>query len=133
MKIQRKNKISKEFSMASMTDIVFLLLIFYMLTSNFVTQNALDVKLPKSEGNPSPEEPITVTILPKGIYYVNEDIVPEMELENRLLNVLAQNKTNSFILRADQNALHKEVVKVLSIANRNQLKMVIATEPPANE
>ena len=67
MELKRRNKVNAEFSMASMTDIIFLLLIFFMITSSAISQSAIDVKLPKADAaNPSIQDTSTVSIKEDG-------------------------------------------------------------------
>ena len=86
MELRRKNRVSAEFSMASMTDIIFLLLIFFMITSSAISQSAIDVNLPKAVAqDPSVTDPTTVTINAEGKYFVNDLETPKEQLEQNWL------------------------------------------------
>ena len=84
-----RNKVSAEFNMSSMTDIVFLLLIFFMLASTLVTVNAIDVILPKAGGKTENKGVVSVSITSDGEYFVNSDKIDLVDLESSLLKMLA--------------------------------------------
>lgn len=114
--------------MASMTDIIFLLLIFFMITSSAISQSAIDVKLPKADAtNVSAQDPSTVTINPEGKYFVNDKEVPKEQLENVLVNALKDEANPTFTIRADENTRHKDVVFVMGIAETHKFNLAIAT------
>lgn len=129
MNLRGRNKVKAEFSMASMTDIVFLLLIFFMLTSTLVTSSALDIVLPKSKAQSVKREDVTVTINPELVIKINYKVVNEPELERVLLRTVAGLDEAVVILRADESVPTGMTVKVMDIAYRNKLKMVLATDP----
>ena len=86
MNLRRKNKVSAEFSMASMTDIIFLLLIFFMITSSAISQSSIEVKLPQTtDGNVNNQKPTMVTIRADGKYFIGDKEVGKDNLENRPL------------------------------------------------
>ena len=123
-----KNKVSTEFNMSSMTDIVFLLLIFFMLTSTMVTTNALDLVLPKAKGKTDSNKNIAVNITKELQFYIDKQPVNEMALESQLLTLVAQ-ENKSLIIRAEEGVPVEKVVYVLDIANRNNFKVVLAVRP----
>lgn len=129
MNLRGRNKVKAEFSMASMTDIVFLLLIFFMLTSTLVTSSALDIVLPKSKAQSVKREDVTVTIDPQLNIKVNDRQVTEEELERSLLRAVGSLNEAVVILRSDKSVPTGMTVKVMDIAYRNKLKMVLATDP----
>lgn len=124
-----RNKVSTEFNMSSMTDIVFLLLIFFMLTSTMVTTNALDLVLPKAKGKTDSNKSTSVSIDKDLNFFIDKDKVTEADLENQLLALFATSKDKAIVLRAEKSVPHEKVVKVMEIAYRNQIKMVIAVNP----
>ena len=124
-----RNKVSTEFNMSSMTDIVFLLLIFFMLTSTMVTTNALDLVLPISKGKTDSNKSTSVSIDKDLNFFIDKDKVNEADLENQLLALFATSKDKAIVLRAEKSVPHEKVVKVMEIAYRNQIKMVIAVNP----
>jgi biopolymer transport protein ExbD len=129
MNLRGRNKVSAEFNMSSMTDIVFLLLIFFMLTSTMVTTNALDLVLPKAKGKTDSNKNIAVSINKELQFYIDKEPVSENELESKLLAILANDKTRAIILRAEEGVPIEKAVNVLDIANRNQIKVVLAVRP----
>lgn len=127
----RRTKVKAEFNMSSMTDIVFLLLIFFMLTSTLVAPNALKVVLPKTGPTQTVKpKPVTVSLTADAVYAVDQKIVSEAQLERNILDkVQALGEGANIVLYADKDATHEHVVKILEIANRNKLPLVIATTP----
>ncbi len=124
-----RNKVSTEFNMSSMTDIVFLLLIFFMLTSTMVTTNALDLVLPKAKGKTDSNKSTSVSIDKDLNFFIDKDKINEDDLEKQLLVLMANSDNKSIVLRAEKSVPHEKVVKVMEIAYRNQIKMVIAVNP----
>lgn len=129
MNFRSRNKVSPEFSMSSMTDIVFLLLIFFMLTSTMVTTNALDLVLPKAKGKTDSNKNISVNINKQLEFFIDKDKVFEHELESRLLAVFGNDLEKTLVLRAEEGVPIEKAVYVLDIANRNKLKVVLAVRP----
>ena len=129
MNLKSRSKVSAEFSMSSMTDLVFLLLIFFMLTSTLVTSSALDVILPKSKAQSVNKAQITVTITPELEVSVNEDVIPVDQVEARILALANGDQESIIILRADESVPTGKTVQIMDMAYRNRLKMVLATDP----
>ena len=127
MKLKGRNKISPEFSMSSMTDIVFLLLIFFLLTSN--SPNALDLILPKAKGKTTNTQQVSVSIDADLRYFVNENLVEQAQLEAVLIQELSAKEDPTIILRAAESIAIKEAVFVMDVANRNQFKVILAVRP----
>ena len=124
-----RNKVSTEFNMSSMTDIVFLLLIFFMLTSTMVTTNALDLVLPKAKGKTDSNKSTSVSIDKDLNFFIDKDQVNEADLETQLLALLGNSPEKAIVLRAEKSVPLEKVVQVMEIAYRNQIKMVIAVSP----
>ena len=129
MDIRGRNKISPEFSMSSMTDIVFLLLIFFMITSTLVTTSALDILLPKASGVTENKKATSVTITKDLDFYIDNKIVDEEVLEQDLLALLAGKEEPTIVLRAEEGVAIEKAVKVMDIANRNRYKVILAVRP----
>ena len=129
MAIQTRNKISPNFNMSSMTDIVFLLLIFFMLTSTLVSPNALKLLLPSSESKTLAKQTVSISINTQKEYFVNNTKVPFSQLEATLLQAISGKQDPSIILHVEKSLPIEEAVKVMDIASRNRLKMVLATQP----
>lgn len=130
MGMKTRNKISSEFSMASMTDIVFLLLIFFMLTSTLVTTNAINLKLPPAEKPKVESSPsVSISIDKNLTYYVNRDPVAREFLEATMMKALAELENKVVVLRVEQGVTTDHAVYVMEIANQNRVKLVLATKP----
>ncbi|CDF80496.1 biopolymer transport ExbD/TolR family protein [Formosa agariphila KMM 3901] len=129
MNIRGRNKVTPEFNMSSMTDIVFLLLIFFMLASTLVTTNAIDVLLPKASGKTENKQTIAVSIKKDLTYYIDQKRVGESVLEHEIKNALANEDKPTIVLRAEQSVPVEHVVKVMDIANRNKFKVILAVRP----
>ena len=129
MSLRSKNKVSANFSMSSMTDIVFLLLIFFMLTSTLVSPNALKLLLPNSKARTLEKQTISVSITPETEYFIEDQKFPFDQLENQLKQRLANEQEPAIILHADKTVDIEFAVKVMDIAYRNKYKLVLATNP----
>lgn len=129
MNFRGRNKVSPDFSMSSMTDIVFLLLIFFMLTSTMVTTNAIDLVLPKAKGKTDSNKNISISINKNLDYYLDQDKILENEIESRILAILGEDREKTLILRAEEGVPIEKAVYVLDIANRNKIKVVLAVRP----
>lgn len=129
MGLRSRNKVSPNFNMSSMTDIVFLLLIFFMLTSTLVSPNALKLLLPSSSSKTLAPQTVSVSITKELDYYVDQQKVEFDFMEPILIEKMAGNPENSIILHVDKQIAVEEAVKVMDIASRNKFKMVLATKP----
>ncbi len=122
-------------SMSSMTDIVFLLLIFFLVTSTLINPNALKLLLPKSTGQVSAKPTVTVSIKDWGedryTYHINgdEQPLPFGQVEDRLVGLLQSSEDPTFSIYADESVPVKELVQVMNIAKRNHYKVILATSP----
>jgi biopolymer transport protein ExbD len=134
MALKRRNKVNAAFSMSSMTDIVFLLLIFFMVTSTLVAPNALKLLLPQSN-NQTAAKPITTISVTKELrYYINDDgrirRIEFREIEPFLQNRYGIGNDDIYIsLHAEKSVPWDEVVKIMNIARKNKYKMIAATAP----
>lgn len=129
MNLRGRNKVSAEFSMSSMTDIVFLLLVFFLLTSPAITPDALDLILPKAKGKTTNVQKASVSITKDGAYYVDKERVSEYSIETELKKVLAGQEQPTIILRAEEGVPIEDAVFVMDVANRNNFKVVLAVRP----
>lgn len=129
MNLRGRNKVSPEFSMSSMTDIVFLLLVFFMLTSPVITPDALDLILPKAKGKSTNQQNISVSITESLEFYVNEEKVNKSQLESVLKARLKGIEEPTIILRAAEGVPIENAVNVMDIANKNRFKIILAVKP----
>jgi biopolymer transport protein ExbD len=134
MAIKRRHKTSAEFSMASMTDMIFLLLIFFMITSTLVVPNAIKVLLPQSTQQTS-AKPLTRITIDKDLnYYAGFGKGKNLPVAFEEIAPFLQQRYNQepdmyVALYADETIPYAEVVKVLDLANRNNFKMILVTRP----
>jgi len=128
MNLRGRNKVNPNFNMSSMTDIVFLLLIFFMLTSTLVTVSAIDVLLPKAGGKTENNTSIAVTISDNSEFYIDKTKVEAADLESEILQQIGADKKKTIIIRGDKDAPYKNVMHVIDIANKNKLKMILAVK-----
>ena len=136
MAIKRTTKVDSGFSMSSMTDIVFLLLIFFLVTSTLINPNALKLLLPKSTGQVSAKATVSVSIKHwqdknRFTYHINGDNTPVRfdKIEDELIDLLQAEEDPTFSIYADETVPIKEVVAVMNIAKRNHYKVIMATSP----
>jgi biopolymer transport protein ExbD len=135
MAIKTRHKLSTEFSSASMSDLVFLLLIFFMLTSTLVAPNAIKLLLPSSTSKTLARQTVTVYIDDAYQYYLEEQMVSETELEAGLDAALAGETEASVVLRSDQSVPVQYVVTVIDAVNginnrfQTKHKVILATQP----
>ena len=129
MALSQRNKISINFSSTGMTDVVFNLLIFFMLTSTLVHPTALELLLPKGSAQTSAKPQTTVSITADQRYYVEQRQVTITELEAVLKEKLGSNPDTYISLHADKTVPFESVVQVLNIAQANNYKLIIATTP----
>lgn len=135
MAIKTRNKINSEFSTASMSDLVFLLLIFFMLTSTLVSPNAIKLLLPSSSSKTMAKQTLTVYIDANYNYYVEENPVNTEFLVETLAAKLQGETDASVVLRADQTVPVQYVVTLIDAVNQiNELthtkhKVILATKP----
>ncbi len=134
MALKQRFTIETNFSMASMTDVIFLLLIFFMITSTFVVPNSIQVLLPRSQQQ-TQAKPITRVTIDKDInYYVANANETERQVSFEDITPFLQSAYSAdpsiFVaLYADETVPYREIVRVLDIANQNQFKMVLMTRP----
>ena len=137
MALKRRTKVNEVFSMASMTDVIFLLLIFFMVTSTVVVPNAIKVMLPQAKQQTAAKPLTRVTIDAALNYYVafgnQREIQVSFDEIAPFLQSCYEKEPEMFVaLYADESVPYKEIVKILNIANENKYKMVLATRPQRN-
>lgn len=128
MKIKGHHKPSAQFSLSSMTDVVFLLLVFFLLTSS--VSSAIDLTLPEGKGNSNSEaQTIAISIDERLRYFIDETQINPEYLALELKKALEDRPGATLLLRAEENVAIKEAVRVLDIANANNYKIVLAVAP----
>ena len=135
MAFKRSTKALSETVTSSMTDLVFLLLIFFLITSTLVNPNALKLLLPKSTGQVSAKATVTVSIKDWGddtyTYHLNGNETPVqfVDLEDGLIDLLQTEEDPTFSIYSDETVPVREIVGVMNIAKRNHYKVILATQP----
>jgi len=129
MALKRGSKVNAEFSMSSMTDIVFLLLIFFMVSSTLVAPNALKLLLPQSNSQTPAKAITTVSITQDLIFYVEQTPISYSDLELYLAQKLQGEAEPTISLHVHRSVPMEEVVKVMNIAKENRYKLILATQP----
>ncbi|PVY40774.1 ExbD/TolR family protein [Pontibacter virosus] len=129
MNLRSKNRINPDFNMSSMTDIIFLLLIFFMLTSNFVTPTGLPVSLPSSKVSNIVMEKVNITITKDLQYFLNGKQIDESQLESQLAALLQGTEEGVVVLNVDKTVPVEYLAKVAGIAASLKAKVTLATEP----
>ena len=127
MKIKSRNKVSPEFSMSSMTDIVFLLLVFFMITAN--SPNALDLLVPKAKGKSTNTQNVSVSIDKNLNFFVDKKQINAENLESELKTALNGVENPTIILRVEESVPIENAVTVMDVANQNQYKVILAVRP----
>ena len=128
MKIKGRHTPSAHFSLSSMTDVVFLLLVFFLLTSS--VSSAIDLTLPEGKGNSTSEaQTIAISIDERLRYFIDDTQINPEYLELELKKALEDRPGATLLLRAEENVAIKEAVRVLDIANANNYKIVLAVAP----
>jgi len=126
MNIRGRNKITPDFNMSSMTDIVFLLLIFFMIASTLVSAEAIDLLLPKSSSKTTQTKNVSVSVNKDKQYFVDKKMVSKNNLESEVLRKVSGSSSPTIIIRSDQDVEMKHVVFIMDIANRNKIKSTLA-------
>jgi len=129
MAISSRNKVSVQFSMSGMTDIVFLLLIFFMLTSTLIAPNAIKLLLPRSSNQTAAKPLVTVSITSDLNYFIGTKQVQIQQLESLLQQELKYRVEPTVSLHADKSVPIEYVVKVMNIARNNKYRVILATAP----
>ena len=134
MALKRRNKVEATFSMSSMTDLIFLLLIFFVMASTMSAPNDIKINLPSSKAQTNTRQVVAKVFIDNlGNYSVaqgkSKPVPVEADmLEAYLSQIQEQDSTMYVALHADQDIAYKEVVHVLDIANQHHMKLVIATK-----
>ena len=128
MGLKKRNKINAQFNMSSLTDIIFLLLIFFMLTSSLIVPNALNLKLPGQSQSTSTvsKRPDEVRVGSRGDYYFNGRKVSQSGLASALRGVRKSKGMNAgVIVTPNRKATHQYVVNALDLIRIAQLNAIL--------
>lgn len=128
MNLRGRNKVTPEFNMSSMTDIVFLLLIFFMIASTLVSAEAIDLLLPESSSKTTQSKNVSVSVNKDNAYFINLKQVSKSRLEAEILAKVGDAEAPTITIRSDQDVEMKHVVFIMDIANRNRIKSTLAVK-----
>ena len=131
MNLKGRNKITPEFNMSSMTDIVFLLLIFFMIASTLAKNlDTIDVKLPQAKGKTENRNTVSLTINNRSQFFLDSKQISKSRIERELITKLKGSSSPAIVLRAEEKVPIDQVVYVMNIANQNSIKVVLAVDAP---
>lgn len=129
MAIRKCKRPTSTFNMSSMTDVVFLLLIFFMVTSTLVNPNALKLVLPKSTNQTANRPNVTVSIDENNVFYLNAKVTPFSQLERQIVDILKDTDDPCISIEAEKSVAIEQVVRVMNIAKNNNYRSILATQP----
>lgn len=129
MSLKARHKVDPAFSMSSMTDIIFLLLIFFMLTSSFITPSGLPVNLPASKSSKIVMQKVSVTVTKDKQYFVNDKKVAYADIETAIKRELRNSDEGVVVLHIDKTVPTEYLVNIAGIAASLKAKVSIATKP----
>ncbi len=129
MKLRRNKKFAAEVSTGSLNDIMFFLLLFFLIVSTLVNPNVIKLMLPNSKpGMQIPKQQITISVTKYREYYINKKPVPFLQLENEILNETTRLNEPTIFLRFDNSLTVQDLVDILQIGDKLKIKMVLATK-----
>lgn len=132
MNLSTKHKVDPNFNMSSMTDVVFLLLVFFMLTSNFVTISSVPLKLPESHKTMITTQKVALSVSKELQYFVDEEQVSFDQIQNKLRQKLsikdAEKAKDVIVIHADRDLPYEEVMKVAGLASELKVKVSLANQ-----
>ena len=130
MAIKRNKRFHAEVATSSLSDIMFFLLLFFLIISTLANPNVIRMTLPKSKTNEKTNKQlITLSVTEEKRFFVDKEEVPFTELETKLLNKVDPAKNSTVVIRIPFNLQVQDLVDVLQIGVKNKLKFVIATSP----
>ena len=138
MGLKKRNKVSAEFNLSSLTDIVFLLLIFFMLTSSLTSPNVKNLKRPVSNSKtPSPQN-IALSVTPEGEYFIESEKVSWENLDGRLKTRIEEERGENIkkgikdevtiVLNVQADEKTGTIVKIMSLSNKHKARLILATD-----
>ncbi len=132
MKLSSKHKVDPGFNMSSMTDVVFLLLVFFMLTSTFVTPSAIPLKLPESRKTMITTQKVAVSVSKDLRYFVDEKEISFLKLKNHIRQKLSikdnEKRKDVIVIHADRDLPYEEVMKVAGLASELGVRVSLANQ-----
>lgn len=140
MGLKRRVRVSPTFSLAAMIDIIFLLLMFFMLTSKFVTPNALNLQLPSSSSTTMASPDLAVSVNMEGEYFFQGERISardaqdamrqlETQLQHKIIASAQDPQNTTVTVAADKSVPLEYVVNILNVANKLRVRTILATNP----
>jgi len=129
MALKQQNKVKIDFQMASLTDIIFLLLIFFMLSSAVVSPNAIKIMLPNSKGQTLASQSINLAMTADQQYYLDNKKIAFDQIKTRLASKIKEQKDPTVVLSADKSLPYESVVQLMSLVKEFDCRMILATKP----
>ena len=129
MNLSTRNKVSVEFSMASLTDIIFLLLIFFIIISTLINPYGEHVDLPNSDNRTTEKPSVAITIKKDLTYYIGDKLISPESVENELIVAMGHEQKKSVILYVDESVPTGFTINMFAVARKNNIEMVVATKP----
>ncbi len=128
MNLRKRRAFHDEDAMAAMNDIMFFLMLFFLIISTLANPNVIRLMLPQSTNSDKiSKQPLSLTIKEDLTYYLNTEIIPEAELENALRNATLRNDDKTIVLRMAKNLTIQDLVNVMDIGAKLKLKLVMST------
>ena len=132
MKLRKRLEFKPEVATGSLNDIMFFLLLFFLLVATFANPNVIKLLLPKSASNQTiDKKQITLSITKEKNYYIDKEQVPFNKLEGSLKVIKQRINDLTIVLRTDNSLTIQDLIDVLAIGNKLQIKMILATEKRA--
>jgi biopolymer transport protein ExbD len=132
MKLRKRLEFKPEVATGSLNDIMFFLLLFFLLVATFANPNVIKLLLPKSASNQTlDKKQITLSITKEKNYYIDKEQIPFNQLEGQLRLIKQKIKDVTIVLRTDNSLTIQDLIDVLAIGNKLQIKMILATEKRA--
>ncbi len=130
MKIRRKSRFASEVSTSALNDIMFFLLLFFLIISTVANPSVIKLMLPKASSAQSvSKQIISLSVTAEKKYYLNDKAIPQEDLETRLTQTIAGLTEPTVLLRADQSLTIQDLVDVMQVGAKLKIKMVLATTP----
>ena len=125
----RKHRFAAEIGASSMSDIMFFLMLFFLIVSTLVNPSVIKLMLPKAKSSQTlSKQQFTLDVAPDKTYYLNNRLLPFDQIEPQLKSMISGITEPTIVLRVDQTLTVQDLVDVLEIGNRLKVKMVMATK-----
>jgi len=128
MRVKRNKRFHAEIAASALSDIMFFLLLFFLIISTLANPNVIDLALPKADSNKTTDKAhVTISVTPEKLYFIDKQQVPFEELEGTLMARISESGDNVVIVRLPKELQVQDMVNILQIGQKNKLKFSIAT------